>query len=300
MPEQEQRPQVIYAYTQRQAFEDGYLVDMTQEPFGSAAKQLFVWPFAMTRTAFTRYVDLDKIVDGCQDIEGRWWDILFMLSCALRRSVSNSCAIELSNRMIAWVDHEDARKVAGSKWHYDGRYATRNEPNGDKTYMHHVITPLESPGEEIDHRDGDTLNNRRSNHRRVSHGKNMQNVKTRVDSTSGYRGVSWEEKTQKWRARLRCEGLDLSLGRFISKEEAMIAYGVAAKEYFGAFRREVSGTLLFVFYCRPNLGTETRYLPNEARDSDCGLGMRKITLKCVPTQNDEGQPSFCLLLPEED
>jgi len=72
---------IIDAYTRAQAIEDGVLVDMTQGELGAAAREAgFQFPIAMTETAFAKYVALTPAaVRAGNDINGRWWDILWML-----------------------------------------------------------------------------------------------------------------------------------------------------------------------------------------------------------------------------
>jgi hypothetical protein len=82
--------EILSRYTRARALEDGILVDMTVEPFGSMAREAGLkWPIAMTTTAFHECV---AIVEGAkghasQDTKGRWWDCLMMLR-RTRREVS--------------------------------------------------------------------------------------------------------------------------------------------------------------------------------------------------------------------
>jgi hypothetical protein len=82
--------EILSRYTRAQAIEDGILVDMTVEPFGSMAREAGLkWPIAMTTTAFHECV---AVVEGAkghagQDVKGRWWDCVFMFR-RTRREVS--------------------------------------------------------------------------------------------------------------------------------------------------------------------------------------------------------------------
>jgi hypothetical protein len=80
---------VIITYSRAEAIEDGVLVDMTQEPFGSLAREAgIVWPIAMTSTAFSEFVEVSESAGhACQDIKGRWWDVVWLFRMT-RRKVS--------------------------------------------------------------------------------------------------------------------------------------------------------------------------------------------------------------------
>ena len=75
----------ISEYTRAQAIEDGILVDVT--PVASEAG--FKWPTAMTRTVYERYVEVPPELTGQQDIQGRLWDVLWMLWVAVRTNKIN-------------------------------------------------------------------------------------------------------------------------------------------------------------------------------------------------------------------
>lgn len=112
-------------------------------------------------------------------------------------------------------------------------YATRKE-NGKSLRMHRTLLKVRS-GEEVDHWNHNTLDNRRSNLRRCSHTQNMRNKKHQTANPSGYKGVTWAEDRHHWRVRLMCDGKMIHLGRFHSKEEAARAYDKAAIVHFGEF-----------------------------------------------------------------
>lgn len=54
--------------------------------------------------------------------------------------------------------------------------------------------------------------------------------KMREDNTSGYRGVVWQEKRQKWKAQIK----GIWLGDFVDAEEAARAYDAKAVELYGS------------------------------------------------------------------
>ncbi len=65
---------VLFAYTRRQAIEDGMLVDVTE----TAREAGFRIPVAVSRSVWERLVALPEGYRGFQDERGRLWDVLWM------------------------------------------------------------------------------------------------------------------------------------------------------------------------------------------------------------------------------
>lgn len=86
----------------------------------------------------------------------------------------------------------------------------------------------EWPEDEIDHRDGDALNNRWSNLRAASRTFNQQNLRrAHRDSTSGFLGVT--PKRNRFAASICVNRKKYRLGTFATAEEAHAAYLVAKR-----------------------------------------------------------------------
>ena len=81
-------------------------------------------------------------------------------------------------------------------------------------------------GFEIDHINGDKLDNRIENLRLATHRQNSQNHKKRRDgeTTSKFVGVSWDKQRNRWRASVKVSGKAYYIGLFDSEEEASGAY----------------------------------------------------------------------------
>lgn len=106
--------------------------------------------------------------------------------------------------------------------------------NGRMLYAHRIIYALmhsEMPEGEIDHIDGDPLNNRIENLRDVSGSENQHNSKKRKDNSSGFTGVSWANHAQKWRTEIWVDNRKIHLGYFEDFEEAVQARKLAKIRY---------------------------------------------------------------------
>ena len=115
---------------------------------------------------------------------------------------------------------------------------------GHNYFAHRIIWLLMKgawPSEQIDHVSGVRDDNRWNNLREATHTENIRNCKVRTTNTSGYKGVSWDIRNSKWRARIILNGKQKYLGNFDDIKAASAAYEKAAAEFFGAFRRHGCG-----------------------------------------------------------
>jgi hypothetical protein len=92
------------------------------------------------------------------------------------------------------------------------------------------------PRHEVDHIDTNKLNDVWSNLREATPAQNTANKNIYRNNTSGFKGVTLDRKSGKWRARYG-NGGRVSLGRFKTKEEAIEAYKRAARTAVGDFAR---------------------------------------------------------------
>lgn len=146
--------------------------------------------------------------------------------------------IPLTQGKFALVDDEDFDSLVTVKWRYmrDGYAARSIRINGKQKYeaMHRRIIGISrDDARHVDHKDGNKLNNQRSNLRICTDAENHRNALLRSDSTSGFKGVS--RSKGRWRACISFEGKQKYLGIFESPEEAHAAYCKAADKYFGEF-----------------------------------------------------------------
>lgn len=149
--------------------------------------------------------------------------------------------IKLHDGQSAIVDEADRHIVSSRKWYAmksgDKLYAAFVENVNGKsktTYMHRLIQGA-GEGQCVDHKNGNSLDNRRSNLRIATESQNMQNVGITKANTSGYKGVHWHSAASKWHARIRVDGKRLHLGLFDAAEDAHAAYSAAAQKHHGKF-----------------------------------------------------------------
>lgn len=141
----------------------------------------------------------------------------------------------LSNKKISQVDDRDFNMLNKYKWHTTAKTYVSRTNNGKEILLHREI--LNAPdGFEVDHIDGNTLNNQRGNLRLATHAENIRNrTHLNKNNKTGETGVSWFKLRGKWRARIMINGKELHLGLFVNKKDAVRARRVAAKKYFGIF-----------------------------------------------------------------
>jgi hypothetical protein len=87
----------------------------------------------------------------------------------------------------------------------------------------------------VDHINGNTLDNRRSNLRIVDDSVSNINRRMFSNNTSGYRGVSYAKDVNKWRASIKKNGKTIVCGYYATAREAALAYNAKAKELHGDY-----------------------------------------------------------------
>jgi hypothetical protein len=109
-------------------------------------------------------------------------------------------------------------------------------------YIHRLVAEAFIPNPDnkpfIDHIDNNPLNNNVNNLRWCTPQENSFNTSLRKTSTSGYKGVSYDKKSDKWRAKIGFNNKIIHLGSFQTKEEAVKTRANKAKELYGEFMNE--------------------------------------------------------------
>lgn len=146
--------------------------------------------------------------------------------------------LKLSQGKYAIVDDIFYDYLNQWKWYFSGRYAVRTphkQRGGKVIRMHRVITKAHE-GVEVDHINGNKLDNRLTNLRLCTHKENGKNAKLSKRNTSGYKGVS-RASPNRWVARIRVDGELIILGHYENIKEAARAYNEGALRYHGRFAR---------------------------------------------------------------
>ena len=128
------------------------------------------------------------------------------------------------------------------RWYCDRKgYAVRSVRSGKsirKILMHREVWRLAGrtipDGQELDHINGDKLDNRLCNLRPATVSQNHANSKPR-GGTSRYKGVHWFKRDGKWHAAIGYNGKLVHLGYFANEIEAAKAYDKAARRLFGEY-----------------------------------------------------------------
>jgi len=106
---------------------------------------------------------------------------------------------------------------------------------GKMVQLHHIVWYLhtgEWPKQQLDHIDGDRVNNHPDNLRLSSNKENNRAfMRVREDVSSEWRGVSWSKGRGKWISQITADGVKKHLGRFTCEKEAALAYNYAALKH---------------------------------------------------------------------
>ncbi len=154
--------------------------------------------------------------------------------------------IELTNGLFALIDDKDYQRVAEHTWrtHYPRKngppyavYYTWVEGKQQRIYMHRFVMRLERGNpQQVDHIEHtQTLDNRHTNLRLPTRSQSQQNRGRQSNNTSGFKGVAWAKREQKWRAYVKVNGKLKHLGYFATAKEAALVYNTAALKYYGKY-----------------------------------------------------------------
>ncbi|QKS60904.1 AP2 domain-containing protein [Cupriavidus gilardii] len=147
--------------------------------------------------------------------------------------------IETSRGQKIFVDDHDYEELSQYTWHVGSHgYAARSVhgPKRATVLMHRQIMGLSAGYRtQVDHIDGNTLNNCRSNLRLCTQKENKQNIRLKSNSRSRIKGVYYDAARDRWQAYICVDKKKIHLGRHKTPEDAHMAYAAAARAYFGDF-----------------------------------------------------------------
>jgi hypothetical protein len=158
------------------------------------------------------------------------------------RFLTDVAVIYLTQGQVAIVDNYDVSKIDSRCWfaHRKGKkgafYAGGNSKsvNGKRMTlsMHREVMGADD-NLEIDHINHNTLDNRRSNLRIANPIENSYNREMNKNNTTGYKGVGYHKRSEKWMAYIGVSWRLKYLGYFTDPADAALAYDKAAREHYG-------------------------------------------------------------------
>lgn len=142
---------------------------------------------------------------------------------------------------IVIVDEEDEKLVSSNMWWIDKGYVVGRILSSEGAIparLHRVISQA-TEGMVVDHINGVTTDNRRSNLRVCTHAENMRNRKIAKSNSCGIKGIYFDKRRieKPWFAQIRFNRKKYFLGYHETPEQAASAYAEAAIRLHGSFAR---------------------------------------------------------------
>lgn len=137
------------------------------------------------------------------------------------------------------ISVEDLDLIESYNWYLDGNYLKASKKPYVNKKLHRIIAERMNldMNLQVDHINADKLDNRRENLRTATVQQNGQNRGKYSCNTSGFKGVSWDKRDNKWFSQINVNGKRIFLGRFETPELAAKAYNDAAIKYHGEFAK---------------------------------------------------------------
>jgi hypothetical protein len=151
---------------------------------------------------------------------------------ALTRGFVTLVSVDDSDLLrVKWHAHKTSNAYYAFRTiHIVGSWQPGSSGKRIAEYLHRTI----HPGGLVDHKNHNTLDNRRGNLREATPAQSIANTrKSSRTLTSKYKGVCWDEGRQKWLVQLGSK----YVGRFRSEQEAALAYDAAAFSVYGEYAK---------------------------------------------------------------
>lgn len=142
--------------------------------------------------------------------------------------------IRLIHGYFALVDDEDFERFSKASWYLIKKSRTLLYARNRSGAMHRQILGITDRSIEVDHKNGNGLDNRKQNLRICTRSENMRNLRN-FRNTSGYKGVHWKSRDKRWRAQICTAGKQLYLGNYDDPIKAAKAYDEAARKHHGKY-----------------------------------------------------------------
>jgi len=134
------------------------------------------------------------------------------------------------------IDTEDVEKIRSKYWSLQDSY-WYSQRNKKRIRLHRFI--LSTPENEmVDHEDGNPSNNVKSNLRICTPSQNCMNHKLYKNNTSGFSGVCFLSKLNRYLAVIKINNKSIYLGKYKTLDEAVKVRKEAELKYFKEFRRK--------------------------------------------------------------
>lgn len=140
------------------------------------------------------------------------------------------------------VDAEDFDRLATrASWRAmrdkgNSLYAVGDAKGNRLERMHRIV--LQAPRKIlVDHINGHGLDNRKANLRLATYSENLRNARISKRNSTGYKGVSWCKRSEKFVAHICFNGKAKFIGYFRTAQDAALAYDAAALELYGDYAK---------------------------------------------------------------
>lgn len=144
--------------------------------------------------------------------------------------------IDNDENKIMLCDIDDWERLKKCYW--------REDPNGyavsirdyQTIRFHREVMKINNPQIQVDHINGNTIDNRKINLRLCTNQENSMNRYENSNNTSGYKGVYYDKERNKWRGAIQYNGKSIkSPRRYNTPEEAYQWYITKSNELFENF-----------------------------------------------------------------